>query len=387
MSTVSEGKGLCASRLAHLEEVISKDVADGKYWGARIIVARNGKIGLDAAIGHADGKGERAVESDSVFTLFSMSKAMTNILALRAVELGQFSLATKVVEIIPEFGRGKNEDITVYHLLTHTSGLPMLFQVKDNMPIDILEDMIRVTCEMVQAIEPPGVHCHYSPMLNQLLLGEMLRRTDPKSRNFRDIVQEDLFGPLGMKSSSFGLRKDLKDRHLFPDFRGKSPIDHQGSSGLGENGAFREEFAEMPWVGAVSTATDLFNLTEMLRNLGTLGDAHILSPAIVRKARQCHTGEKPNELYKMLGFKAGMDINPAYIGLGFILRGTAMRNSLFGTQTSRETFGSYGAGSTLFWIDPELDMTFVCLTTGLLSGTDNIPRFHRLADIAVSAAL
>ena len=75
------------------------------------------------------------------------------------------------------------------------------------------------------------------------------------------------------------------------------------------------------------------------------------------------------------------------MGLGYVLRGTKMTHNLMGTQTSPETFGSYGAGSTIFWIDPELDMTFVCLTTGLLQGIPNIARFHRLADIAVSAAL
>ena len=387
MTVMNQTSGLDVDRLSHLENMISEDIANKKYWGARIIVARHGEIGLDATIGHADEKGERLVEHDSVFTLFSMSKGLTNTLALRAIELGQFSLATKVTDIIPEFGVGNNETITVLHLLNHTSGLPFTFKLKEGMPIDILEDMIRVTCETIQSVEAPGVSCNYSPMLNQLLLGEMLRRTDPKKRAFRDIMHEDLFEPLGMASSAFGLRKDLKDRHLFPDFRGNSPMNHIGSSGFGENGAFREEFAEMPWVGAVSTAPDLHRMAEMLRNEGTLDSARILSPAIVKKARQNHTGELPNQLYKMLGYKAGWEASPAYVGLGYILRGTKITNNLMGTQTSPETFGSYGAGSTIFWIDPELDMTFVCLTTGLLPGIPNIARFHRLADIAVSAAL
>ena len=387
MSIISENAGLDADRLEHLENVISQDIAAKKYWGARIIVARHGKVGLDATLGHADKAGERPVQPDSVFTLFSMSKGLTNTLALRAIELGQFSLATRVTDIIPEFGIGNNETVTVFHLLNHTSGLPMLFKFDDDMPIDVLEDMIKAACESVQSIEPPGENCNYSPMLNQLLLGEMLRRTDPKQRSFRDIMHQDLFEPLGMDSTAFGVRKDLKERHLFPDFRGNSPINHIGSSGFGENGAFHEEHAEMPWVGAVSTAPDLHRLAEMLRNMGTLEGARILSPAMIRKARQNHTGDMPNQLYKMLGYKAGWEASPGYVGLGYVLRGTKMTHNLMGTQTSPETFGSYGAGSTIFWIDPELDMTFVCLTTGLLQGIPNIARFHRLADIAVSAAL
>lgn len=388
MTPTSSGRtGLDEGRLAHLRQVIADDVEKGAYWGARILVARHGEVGLDAAIGYADKERTRPLESDSVFTIFSMTKAMTNILALRAIELGQFSLATKVSQVIPEFGGGLREHITVFHLLTHMSGLPMLYQLKPDMPIDVLSDMIRVACETVQSIEPPGEKCNYSPMLNQLLLGEMLRRTDPKGRAYRDIVREDLFEPLGMRDSSIGVRADLKERHIFPDFRGNAPINHIGSSGLGENGAYREEHAEMPWVGAVSSAPDIFRMAEMLRCDGTLNGARILSPAMIRKARQCYTGEKPNELYKMLAHRDEWEASPAYIGLGFSLRGTKMTNHMFGTQTSPETFGNYGAGSTIFWIDPELDMTFVCLTTGLLAGNANIVRFHRLADIAVSAAL
>jgi CubicO group peptidase (beta-lactamase class C family) len=379
--------GLNSDRLAHLERVMQADAAQGTYWGARIIVARHGQIGLDATIGHADAERRRPIAPDSVFTLFSMTKAMTNILTLRAIELGQFSMGTKVSKIIPEFAGGLREHITVFHLLTHMSGLPMLFKLKDGMPIDILADNIRVACEIVQSAEPAGEKCSYSPMLNMLFLGEMLRRTDPKGRAYRDIVREDLFEPLGMRDTSIGLRKDLRARHLFPDFRGQSPIKHLGSTEPGDDGAFLEERAEMPWVGAVSTAADIFRMAEMLRKGGTLGSAHILSPAMVRKARQCHTGEKPNELYKLLAHKDQWEVSPGYIGLGFSLRGEKMTNHMFGTQTSPQTFGNYGAGSTLFWVDPELDLTFVCLSTGLMASNANIVRFNRLADIVVSAAV
>jgi CubicO group peptidase (beta-lactamase class C family) len=386
MNDVTEVSGVDANRIQHLADTIRADTERGDYWGARIMIARHGRVSLDAAIGYADRDRTRKVESDSVFSIFSMTKAMTNVLALRSIELGRFSLAHKVSELIPEFRGGLREHITIFHLLTHMSGLPMLFQLKPGMPIDNMADMVRVACEMVQSDEPPGLSCKYSPLLNHLLLGEIVRRTDPEGRHYRDIMRQDLFEPLRMAGSSLGLRRDLQPRHLFPDFRGNSPVNHIGSSGLGENGAFREEFAEMPWVGAVSTAPDIFRLAEMLRQHGCLDGARILSPAMVRKSRQCYTDGKPNELYKILAHKDQWEVCPAYIGLGFSLRGTKMTHHMFGTQTSPETFGNYGAGSTLFWVDPELDLTFVCLTTGLLPGNRNIVRYHRLADIAVSAA-
>jgi CubicO group peptidase (beta-lactamase class C family) len=53
--------------------------------------------------------------------------------------------------------------------------------------------------------------------------------------------------------------------------------------------------------------------------------------------------------------------------------------------TTPQTFGNYGAGSTVYWIDPELDLTFVGLSAGLLSQAANIERYQRLSDIVVSA--
>ena len=61
---------------------------------------------------------------DSVFSIFSATKAITNVLVFRAIERGQLLLTTKVSEIIKEFSGGIRERITVFDLLTHASGLP-----------------------------------------------------------------------------------------------------------------------------------------------------------------------------------------------------------------------------------------------------------------------
>ena len=87
------------------------------------------------------------------------------------------------------------------------------------------------------------------------------------------------------------------------------------------------------------------------------------------------------------GTAIGLAIVLAYIGLGFSLRGEAMGRHLFGTLTSPQTFGNYGAGTTLLWVDPELDMTFIGLCTGVMNSGDNIERWQKLSDIAVSAVL
>ncbi|MGH7058490.1 MAG: serine hydrolase, partial [Acetobacteraceae bacterium] len=152
------------------------------------------------------------------------------------------------------------------------------------------------------------------------------------------------------------------------------------------NGAFEDELAEMPWVGCVSTVADLFRFAEMLRRGGELDGVRILSTAMLEQATINRTGDKPNELYAELAHSRGWKPYPAYIGIGFSLRGEAICPHQFGTLTSPRTFGHQGAGSALFWVDPEREVTFVALTAGVMDEADNIERFQRLSDLAISAA-
>ena len=376
-----------AERLDQLRRVIAEDIAAGRYFGAVLAIARAGQLGLHEAIGHADAAASRPLRLDSVFSIVSVTKAITNVLVLRAIELGRFALTTRISDLVPEFSGGLRNQITVHHLLTHTSGLPIVFAIKPDMYIDRLDEVVAAVCAHIQPAEPPGERVAYSPLANHALLGEALRRTDPKRRSYRAIVHDDLLAPLGMGDSSVGLRRDLRARHVVPDFRGNFPITHPGHSNLGPNGAFEEEDAEMPWVGLASTVPDLFRFAEMLRRGGELDGSRILSPAMLELATRNWTGEKPNELYKALFEQRGWPPAPAYLGLGFALRGTAMCHHLYGTLTSPGTFGNYGAGSALYWVDPTRELTFVCLSAGVMNSLDNIERFQRLSDIAVAAAL
>lgn len=385
---VSQAKhGLDTDRLAWLRSAIEDDIRRGLYYGGVIAVARHGVTGFFEAFGHADAAGKRPVRKDSVFSLFSVTKAFTNVLVFRAIEQGQFALTTKVSAIIPEFSGGMRQDITVFHMLTHTSGLPSVYEARKGMYIDRLDDVIAAICQNVHSEVKPGERLDYSPLANHALLGEMARRTDPRKRSYRQLVEDEILKPLKLKDTSVGLRADLRKRHLPPDMRGNVPINHLGHSNLGPNGAFEEEHAEMPWVGIASTTGDMLRFAEMLRRGGELDGARILSPRIVELARRNWTGEKPNEVYRKLAAQRGWEVMPGYIGLGFVLRGEAMGHTLFGTLTSPNTFGSYGAGSTIMWVDPELDMSFVGLTTGVMERGDNMERWQKLSDIAVSAAI
>jgi CubicO group peptidase (beta-lactamase class C family) len=379
--------GLDSRRLAHLTHVIKADISRGLYHGAVLRIARGGHVGLDVAIGAADADQSKPLRQDSVFSIFSQTKAFTNVLTLRAIELGLFALTTRISDIIPEFKGHGRERIEIWHLLSHQAGFPIIFEVKPGMYIDRFDEMVAAVIEVVRPVDAPCAKVSYSPLVNHVLLGEAVRRTDPKRRSYRAIVQEEILDPLGMKDTSVGVRADLKPRKIVPDFRGNYPIGHRGHSDLGPNGAFEEEHAEMPWVGVASTVPDMFRFVEMMRRGGELDGRRILSPAILALSQRNWTGDKPNELELQRTRDHGWSQMPASIGLGFSLRGTALGHHMFGTLASPGTFGNYGAGTTLFWVDPERDLTFVCLSAGVMDSVANIERFQRLSDMAISAVV
>lgn len=374
-----------ADRLQHLQAVVRSDIEAGLYHGAVIKVARAGTVALDVAIGAADAAQSRPLARDSVFSIFSVTKAFTNVLTLRAIELGQFALTSRISDLIPEFSGHGREAVEIWHLLSHQAGFPIIFEVKPGMYIDRFEEMVAAVVEVVKPLDAPCQKVSYSPLVNHVLLGEAVRRTDPKRRPYRAIVQDEILTPLKMRDTSVGVRADLKPRKVVPDFRGNYPIGHRGHSNLGPNGAFEEEHAEMPWVGIASTVPDMFRFAEMLRRGGALESARLLSPAILELARRNWTGEKPNELDLQRSKARGWPATPACIGLGFALRGSAICHHLFGTLASPGTYGNYGAGTTLFWVDPERDLTFVCLSAGVMESNANVERFQKLSDIVISA--
>jgi CubicO group peptidase (beta-lactamase class C family) len=379
---------MSANRLAHLRATVEQHVESGLYYGAAVRLARHGETVLDIAIGHADADGTRPLVTDSVFSVFSMTKTFVNVLVLRAVELGRFALTTKVAELVPAFSGPPRERATIFHLLTHTAGLPSVWEASPGAYADRHDENVAAVCERVHGIVEPGARCDYAPMANHVLLAEALRVTDPAGRAVPAILEEDLFAPLGMTDTAMGIRPHMRERHVVPDMRGTVPIDsrHRGLPDV-EDSLYRAEYNEAAWVGAASTTGDMHKVAEMLRGEGAIDGTRILSPRTVQVARRNWTGTMENELYATVARRAGWEVPPAYIGLGFNVRGARLVHHQFGTLTSPDTMGNYGAGSCVYWVDPELDMTFVGLTAGLLSQAPNIQRFQQLSDVAVSAAV
>lgn len=374
-------------RLDTLREVILADIARGDYFGAVLTVGRGGETVFAEALGAEDAGGEKPLRYDNVFSIFSVTKAFTNVLILKAIEEGRFALTTKVRDVLPEFTGAPREDATFYHLLTHTAGMPGVWTPKPGMYLDRLQELFEASIEHVHGEVPPGTRCDYSPLVNHVLMGTALVRTDPKGRNYQTLLHEDLFAPLRMDSTSMGLRPDLAPRHVKPDMRGTVPIQHFSRNIEGDHALFEDPEVEAPHVGCASTSGDLYRFAEMLRRGGELDGVRLLSPATLELARKVHTGDMPNQLYKRVAENAGWIVPPANQGIGFQVRGTGVFHHLFGTLASPETHGNYGAGSTMFWVDPLRDVSFALCSAGVMTQAANIERCQKLSDLVHSAML
>ena len=77
--------GLDKARLDHLVEVMKADIAKDLYFGGAIMVARHGEIGLFEAFGDGGPEATKPVRKDTVFSLFSVTKAFSNVLMFRAI--------------------------------------------------------------------------------------------------------------------------------------------------------------------------------------------------------------------------------------------------------------------------------------------------------------
>jgi CubicO group peptidase (beta-lactamase class C family) len=382
--------GLDSDALNRLKTEINSDIEKGQYDGARIIVARHGVVGLDATLGYADRRVGREMKQDDIFRILSLTKAFTNALILRAIGEGKLALNTRIVEVIPEFmGRdpfraNRKDRINIVHLLTHRAGLVTTPNPVPNDRLGNLEAVIEAICQM-DVVSDPGTNLNYAPALNHALMGEMARRVYGAD-SFRSLIQEKIFEPLGMSDTTFGAPKAWSDR-IVPLRASVSEESWLSAEELESLNDVIDEDAEMPWVGSVSTASDVFTFAEMLRRKGEHNGKFMLAPAILDAATTLTTGDMPNDLYSMISLQRKWEIPPGNFGLGFALSGTGTHPSFFSPFTSPRTHGNYGAGSTLFWVDPERDLTFVCLTAGVIDEADNVARFQKLSTLAVSAAV
>jgi CubicO group peptidase (beta-lactamase class C family) len=376
--------GFDPGRLASVRRLIEADVAANRSDGAVVIVARGGRVVLAEALGYAERATSRALHLDDVLVSMSVGKQFVNALVLSRVERGDLAVHVPIAEWLPEFrGRGKDR-ITLFHLLTHTSGIAAQVPA---LPPEELIDVARVTAYAAAApLESvPGERVTYSIAVAHAVLGSLLVRVDGGRRSLTQMLREDLFEPLGMADTSLGPRADLVARLCPVVARYTEPGLFDPAALTGLFAVILMEGSEIAAGGFLTTAPDLHRFAEMLRRGGELDGQRILSPAMIALAARNHTGLRPNSIMDYTIAMRGWDPWPAYIGLGFFVRGEGVVPGPHGNLASPGAFGGWGAGSTAFWIDPARDLTFTFLSTGLMEDSRHIERVSRLSDLVLSA--
>src|SRR6202041_2016771 len=117
--------GFAARPLDHLDAMIQSHIAEGRYPGAQIALARNGKLGLFRTYGNARTEGGKIpATNETLFLLFSQTKVLTSSAVWTLVEEGKLSFMDKVTEFLPEFAARGKADITLEQVMTHRGGFP-----------------------------------------------------------------------------------------------------------------------------------------------------------------------------------------------------------------------------------------------------------------------
>jgi len=376
--------GFDEARLARVRQTISRDIEAGKYHGAAIIVARRGNVVLDIIEGYADRQPGRRLTSNAIFSTMSVAKQFTNVLALSLVERGALRLHAPIAEWLPAFRAMGHEKVNLAHLLTHTSGICSAIP---NLPPEVVGNIDRLSTYAASwpLESQPGERVNYSILVGHSVIAALCLAADGRGRTYSQMIEQEIFAPLKMRDTSLGLRKDLDERFcpVKAAWSGSGVIPPEAVEGM--NNFLRIPGGEIPGGGCVTSIGDLHRFAEMLRRGGELDGARILSPAMIDYASRNHTGELRNVLLDpFLSTRNWLPI-PAYLGLGFFVRGEGIIPGPFSNLNSARAFGGLGAGSTAFWVDAEKELSFAFLSTGLIEDSHHMERLGLLSDLVLAA--
>src|SRR6266705_3511660 len=151
---------------------------------------------VDAAISERGEIGLQ-VDADTLFPVFSVTKAVTAVALHIQAERGLVDYATPIAHYWPEFGAYGKDKATVYDALTHRLGVPI-------MPLGVTPELMCDWDWMVQRIADmrplfePGTKAAYMSYTFGWVIGEVVRRTDQRSRPFGTFIQAEICQPLGL---------------------------------------------------------------------------------------------------------------------------------------------------------------------------------------------
>ncbi len=387
--------GFSAPRLARIEKWMRTQIEGGRLANIEVMINRKGRT----AFHHCEGKRDLArgtpATPDTIYRIYSMTKAMTSVAIMMLYEEGAFQLDDPISRFVPAFagqrvytgggyGAVQSEpavrDITFRDLLTHTSGLTYGFMQAN--PVDAMYRAAKLELpgtEMtltefadkvakVPLIAQPGAEWNYSVATD--ILGHLVAVISGKP--FDAFLRERVIQPLGMVDTDFHVPAAKIQRFAACYIRGAD-----GRPALMDDPE-KSRFLHAPTApsgggGLVSTARDYMRFCQMLLNRGALGDVRLLGRKTVELMTLNHLD---GDMAAMGQPRFGeSNFHGIGFGLGFSVTLDPAKAQIAGSA------GEYawgGMASTAFWIDPKEEMSVIMMTQLIPSSTYPIRRELRV---------
>ena len=385
-----ESVGLSSAQLDRVTAGLQAHIDQGHIAGVVAAVVRDGRLVYMEALGQADIEAARPMPEDAIFRLYSMTRSMTSLAAMILWEEGAFQLDDPISRYLPQFvgqrvfadarspdmdqTQSRDGDITVEHLLLHTSGLGSrssgIYRAEGVRLRSISVEQMVDNAARTPLFEDPGTNWRYG--ISTTILGRLVEVWSGKP--LEDYLQERVFGPLGMTDTGFWVEPERADR-LATVYR---------ASREGELRPYQMEeipFTEQPiliegGVGLVASTMDFLRFSQMFLNGGELDGNRVLQPKTVTMM----TVNRIPDALLPIGF--GRPTLGQGWGLGFSI---VMDASQYAYPVNDGDFWWDGSAGTRFWIDPTENMvTIVMAQVSPASGRGFREEFKTGVDEAIT---
>jgi CubicO group peptidase (beta-lactamase class C family) len=317
-----------------------------------ICVGRHGTMIAPRLFGRMGTEPDAApIRDDGMFLLASITKPIVYFGAMLLVERGLLNLTDKVTKYLPEFAAHHKEETLVWHLFTHTSGLPDMLANnmelrKAHAPLSkFVEHAMRDTVPLF----PPGTRVSYQSM-GTLLVAEIVRLVS--GLPIAEFLQREIFTPLGLKSIALGAAGFERARLVNVE----TPADQDPTCGW--NSSYWRELGA-PWGGMLSSPADYAVLCGLMLGRGAVKladgrEVRLAAPATVAAMTRNQLVNSPDLTEWMARTRPW--------GLGWRLN-HPVSEDCYGDLLSPAAFGHHGATGTLVWMDPTTEAFCVLFTT------------------------
>lgn len=349
-----EQAGMRSKQIALIRQRGAEWAAQDNTLGLVLLAARHGVICLHEAWGQTNRKPDaRPVTTDSYFFFDSNAKVIAAAAAMMLVEEGRLGLTRPVNFYVPELSAPGTDEILVQHLLTHTSGydgdetgaqIAALLQEGIDLPScpRDLHPALHASLHALYQLKPhtaPGTEMSYASE-NYLVLGEIIRRISGMS--YGDFIEQRIFRPLELRNARLGLDASFEEDAVW-DF--SLPVMEGGPEGDELRQGMR---VPNPAWAIWGQAREYAAFAQMLLNEGCYGGARLLHPASVAHMTRNQIPGIGTNLH-----------DEARWGYGTSVIDTERWRWFHGSLVTNGSFTHGGAGGTVFWVDPILDLVGV----------------------------